>query len=64
MAAARDRAARAFVEHLMRLGRVDFGPHATPVTIVHPRARKTHIIERVNGSLVLRRKLFYCGFCR
>lgn len=56
-----DRAARVFVEHLMRLGRVDFGSHAGPGTIVHPRARKTHTIERLDGgALVLRRRLFYC----
>ena len=56
-----DRAARVFVEHLMRLGRVDFGPHAGPGTILHPRARKTHVIERLDsGALVLRRRLFYC----
>jgi len=46
---------------LMRLGRVDFGSHAGPGSIVHPRARKTHMIERLDsGALVLRRKLFYC----
>jgi len=58
-------AARAFLEHLMRLGRVDFGPHGTPgAVITHPRARKTHVIQSLDGgSLVLRRKLFYCGFC-
>ena len=56
-----DRAARVFVEHLMRLGRVDFGPHAGPGTLVHPRARKTHMVERLDGgALVLRRRLFYC----
>jgi hypothetical protein len=56
-----DRAARIFVEHLMRLGRVDFGSHAGPSTIVHPRARKTHMVERLDGgALVLRRRLFYC----
>lgn len=59
-----DQAARSFVEHLMRLGRIDFGPHGMPgAYIAHPRARKTHVIERLNGNLVLRRKLFYCGFC-
>lgn len=59
-----DKAARTFVEHLMRLGRVDFGPHGIQgAYIAHPRARKTHRIERLNGgALVLRRKLFYCGF--
>src|SRR5215469_10986745 len=60
-----DRASRIFVEHLMRLGRIDLTTHSIRGTYVnHPRARKTHIIERVNGNLVLRRKLFYCGFCR
>jgi hypothetical protein len=59
-----DKAARTFVEHLMRLGRVDFGGHGIQgAYIAHPRARKTHKIERLNGgALVLRRKLFYCGF--
>ena len=58
-----DRAARSFVEHLLRLGRIDFGAHGVPGAFVaHPRARKTHRIERLpNGALVLRRILFYCG---
>jgi len=59
-----DRSARVFVEHLMRLGRVDFGTHGTRgAYIAHPRARKTHRIEALNGVLVLKRKLFYCSFC-
>src|SRR5229473_2293799 len=60
-----DRAARSFVEHLMRLGRIDFGSHGVRgVFIAHPRARKTHRIERLpNGALALRRILFYCGYC-
>ena len=60
-----DKAARTFVEHLMRLGRIDFGPHGLQgAFIAHPRARKTHKLERLNGGLVLRRKLFYCGLAR
>jgi hypothetical protein len=56
-----DRAARVFVEHLMRLGRVDFGSHGVAASrIAHPRTRKTHEIRVVNGALVLKRKLFYC----
>jgi hypothetical protein len=58
-----DKAARTFVEHLMRLGRVDFGSYGIQgAYVAHPRARKTHKIERLDGgALVLRRKLFYCG---
>jgi hypothetical protein len=61
-----DHAARAFVEHLVRLGRIDYGSHGvTGGFIHHPRARKTHRIERLrNGALALRRILFYCQGCR
>ena len=60
-----DHAARVFVDHLMRLGRIDLGNHGVVGAFVaHPRARKTHRIERQpNGDLVLRRILFYCGCC-
>jgi hypothetical protein len=60
-----DRAARTFVEHLMRMGRIDLESSGLPSGYVsHPRARKTHRLERVDGTgLVLRRTLFYCGFC-
>lgn len=60
-----DQAARTFVEHLIRLGRIDFGGHGIQgAFIAHPRARKTHRIERLaTGALALRRILFYCGFC-
>jgi hypothetical protein len=57
-----DHAARTFVEHLVRLGRIDYGSHGvTGGFISHPRSRKTHRFERLpNGALVLRRILFYC----
>jgi hypothetical protein len=60
-----DHAARSFVEHLIRLGRIDFGGYGVQgAFIAHPRARKTHRIERLpNGALALRRILFYCGYC-
>jgi hypothetical protein len=50
----------------VRLGRIDYGSHGvTGGFIFHPRARKTHRIERLpNGALVLRRLLFYCQGCR
>ena len=58
-----DHAARSFIDHLLRLGRIDFGSHGIQgAFVVHPRARKTHRIERLaNGALALRRILFYCG---
>jgi len=57
-----DRAARTFVEHLIRLGRIDYDGHGIQgAYVAHPRARKTHRIERLpNGALALRRILFYC----
>jgi hypothetical protein len=61
-----DHAARAFVTHLVRLGRIEYGSHgAKGAYVAHPRARKTHKLEVLpNGSLVLRRILFYCSMCR
>jgi hypothetical protein len=58
-----DRAARIFLDHLVRLGRIDFGSHGIKGALVaHQRARKTHRIERLpNGGLTVRRILFYCG---
>jgi hypothetical protein len=60
-----DQAARTFVNHLIRLGRIDYGSHGVQhAFIAHPRARKTHRIERrSDGSLALRRILFYCRLC-
>jgi hypothetical protein len=60
-----DRAARSFVEHLVRLGRIDYGSHGVAgAYIAHPRARKTHRLEPMpGGGLVLRRILFYCQRC-
>ena len=55
-------AARSFVEHLMRLGRVDYGAHGDPnLHILHPHRHKTHFLERVGNGYVLSRKVFYCG---
>jgi hypothetical protein len=61
-----DHAARAFVAHLMRLGRIDYGSHGIKGAFVaHPRARKTHRLEALpGGGLALRRILFYCWMCR
>jgi hypothetical protein len=61
-----DRAARSFVDHLVRLGRIDYGGHGIQgAYVAHPRARKTHRIERLpNGALALRRILFYCRLGR
>ncbi len=59
------RASRAFLEDLFRRGRVELGPHA-----IH-RARRqqasravrtTHVLVVRNGDLILRRRLFDCGF--
>ncbi|HVN89074.1 MAG TPA: hypothetical protein VMT61_04610 [Candidatus Binataceae bacterium] len=60
-----DRAARSFVDHLLRLGRIDFGAHGVVGGFVaHPRSRKTHRIARLaTGELALKRILFDCGFC-
>lgn len=57
-----DEAAQAFVEYLVRRGRVDFGPHADRArTAAHPRTRKTHVVTQQTGRLALVRRCFDCG---
>ncbi len=57
-----DETARAFVEYLVRRGRVDFGRHADPGrAAAHPRIRKTHTLARQAGGLALVRRCFDCG---
>jgi hypothetical protein len=57
-----EQAARSFVEHLMRMGRIDFGPRGDPkLHILQPHRHKTHFLERLGSGFVLRRKRFYCG---
>ncbi len=55
-------AARAFVEHLFRRGRIDVGRHRT-LAAASPHALKTHRVIRTDGELALQRRLFDCG-CR
>jgi hypothetical protein len=56
-------AAESFTEDLFQRGRVDATSHASAETpLVHPQSTKTHVIVRENGSLVLRRRTFDCGF--
>lgn len=57
-----DDAAHAFVEYLVRRGRVDFGSHAESArAAVHPRTRKTHRVTQQAGRLTLVRRCFDCG---
>jgi hypothetical protein len=56
-----DRAATAFLEDLVRRGRVDFGDYATEA-LEAPDTRKTHVVVRERRRLVLRRQYFDCGF--
>jgi hypothetical protein len=58
-----DEAAASFLEDLARRGRIDFAEHAVPgATVVAKRARKTHVVVRDRGELVLLRRYFDCGF--
>lgn len=57
-----EEAARAFVEYLVRRGRVALGrpaPGARP--LAHPRTRKTHQLEPRRGGATLVRRIFDCG---
>lgn len=57
-----DEAAQAFVEYLVRRGRVDFGLFAERSrAATHPRTRKTHAITQQTGRLSLVRCCFDCG---
>jgi hypothetical protein len=58
-----DVAAASFLEDLARRGRIDFAEHATRgATVIAKRARKTHVVVREQGELVLLRRYFDCGF--
>jgi len=56
-----ERAATAFLEDLVRRGRVDFGGQASEA-LGAPKSRKTHVVVRERRRLVLRRRYFDCGF--
>jgi hypothetical protein len=57
-----DEATQAFVEYLVRRGRVDFGRYGEHErTPAHPRTRKTHGIEERGARLELVRRCFDCG---
>ena len=54
-------AAERFVEDLMRRGRIDL--RAVPSAgVTQPMIRKTHVVVRERGRLVVRRRTFDCGF--
>jgi hypothetical protein len=56
-------AAESFTEDLFQRGRVDVGQYAhRDAGVVHPYTRKTHVVVREDGDLVLRRRTFDCGF--
>jgi hypothetical protein len=56
-------AAESFTEDLFQRGRVDVGEHGhKQAGNVHPFTKKTHVIVRQGGDLVLRRRAFDCGF--
>jgi len=56
-------AAEAFTEDLFQRGHVDLGPYARADDgAAHPLSMKTHVVVREGDSLVLRRRLFDCGF--
>jgi hypothetical protein len=58
-----DRAAAAFVEDLVRLGRVDFAENANAeAAVLAPEVRKTHVVRSAREGLVLERRYFDCGF--
>jgi len=56
-------AAESFTEDLFQRGRVDTGAHAHSETgLGHSLAAKTHVIVEENGDLILKRRMFDCGF--
>ena len=58
-----EQAAASFVEDLFRRGRVDTRADAAAAeAVTNAVARKTHALARRNGSLVLERQIFDCGF--
>lgn len=55
-------AARAFLEYLLRRGRVDFRELTDRGrAAAHPRTRKTHVLARERGRIVVVRRIFDCG---
>lgn len=57
-----ERAAASFVEDLLRRGRVDLAAAGERrAALAHPLAAKSHALQREDGVLVLRRRLFDCG---
>lgn len=61
---AHDDAARHFVINLLRRGRVDLQEHGRASRLTaYPFANRTHELRTEDGKVVLRRRLFHCGFC-
>jgi len=56
-----DRAANSFLEDLVRRGRVGFDDHGSDVLDADD-MRQTHRVVRERRRLVLKRRLFDCGF--
>jgi hypothetical protein len=58
-----DRAAALYAEDLFRLGRVEIGDHhADGLSVMGAIAFKTHDLREEDEGLMLRRRLFDCGF--
>jgi hypothetical protein len=60
-----DEAARAFVEDLIQLDRLDLRAAHGSMSLIAPsdsRSRKTHIVRETSEGLVLKRLHFDCGF--
>lgn len=57
-----DQAATSFVEDLIRRGRINGEEDVLRDTPIMPGTYTTHAIERVDGTLELRRTKFACGF--
>lgn len=57
-------AAESFLDDLILRGRVDMraARGSEKAMVVQPFIRKTHVMVRENGKLVLRRRMFDCGF--
>jgi len=57
-----EEAARAFLEYLLRRGRIDFGGRSERGrAAAHPRTRKTHRLAREGGRVAVVRRIFDCG---
>jgi hypothetical protein len=56
-------AAEIYTEDIFKRGHVDIGKYGHPEQgASHPFSYKTHLIEEKNGELLLRRRVFDCGF--